>query len=78
MILVMSRCRKAIGIQLRCELVVPYFALVYVNTHHTLSKEECQRGNALTPCTVVECMWMMWMANMAQGRSAKGLAPAES
>ena len=36
------------------------------------------RGNALTPCTVVECMWMMWMANMAQGRSAKGLASAES
>ena len=42
MILVMSRCRKAIGIQLRCELVVPNFALFYVNTHHTLSKEECQ------------------------------------
>ena len=41
-ILVMSRCRKANGIQLRCELVVPNFAPFYVDTHHTLSKEECQ------------------------------------
>ena len=27
---VMPPCRKAIGIQLRCELVVPNFALFYV------------------------------------------------
>ena len=50
---------KSKRIQLRCELVVPNFALFYVDTHHTLSKEECQGVMRLRPCTVVECMWMM-------------------
>ena len=43
-ILVMSQCRKANGIQLRCELVVPNFVLFYVDTHHTLSKGGVSRG----------------------------------
>ena len=34
--------RKANGIQLRCELVVPSLLFSMYNTHHMLSKEECQ------------------------------------
>ena len=33
---------KANGIQLRCELVVPNLLFSMYNTHHMLSKEECQ------------------------------------
>ena len=40
----MSNAAKANGIQLRCELVAPpqFCSFSMYNTHHMLSKEECQ------------------------------------
>ena len=52
-ILVMSRCRKANGIQLRCELVVPNFASFLCRYSPHALEGGVSRGNALTPCTVV-------------------------
>ena len=62
---------KANGIQLRCELVVPQFCLFSVsmyNTHHTLSKEECQGVGCLHLESMSSaCGWPIWL----KGQSAK-------
>ena len=65
----MSIAAKANGIQLRRELVVPPILLFSMyNTHHTLSKEECQGVRCLHLESMSSaCGWPIWL----KGQSAK-------
>ena len=66
--------RKANGTQLRRELVVPSFVLFYVQyAPHALEGGVSRRE--ATPLDLwIDCMWLMWMADLAQGSKCKRIS----